>query len=240
MDSFDELWPGGPRFAAGGGFRLGTDSVLLAHFINMSRVRRCADLGSGAGVLSVLLALKNPDARIDGVEIQPGSAQAGHENLLINGLEGRCRVITGDLREHRSLLEAGAYDLVVSNPPYFPVGSGKAAPDPGRAAEREERSCTLAELITAAAYLCRWGGSLCLVHRPERLSELFCTMSGAGIEPKRLRLVSAREGSAPSLVLVEGRRGGRPGLTIEPPLVLFAPDGGESDEVKMIYHRGCE
>ena len=110
-------------------------------------------------------------------------------------------------------------------------------PDPARAAARGETDCSLPELCAAAAYLLGSGGRFCLVYRPERLSELFCALSAAGLEPKRLRLVCPRPESAPSLVLAEARRGGRPGLAIEPPLTLTDGEGRESEEVKRIYHR---
>ena len=127
---------------------------------------------------------------------------------------------------------------MVSNPPYFAAGSGLSAPDPARAAARDERSCTLDALCAAAAYLCRWGGSFALVYRPERLAELFCALNAHGLEPKRLRLVQHRFDAAPNLVLVEARRGGKPGLRVEAPLLLTGPDGGDSEEIKLIYHRG--
>jgi tRNA1Val (adenine37-N6)-methyltransferase len=238
MPVFDELWPQGPRFYSGSGsFRLSTDSVLLAHFTNVKRVRRCADLGGGSGVLSILLAEKNRSASFDAIEIQEESAEIFRKNLAENGLVDRVRVIVDDLRRHRELLEPGSYDLVVSNPPYFTEHSGKTAPVESRAISRDERYCTLNELCAAAAYLCRWGGSFALVHRPERLSEIFCRLTDSGIEPKRLRMVSYKTDSPPSLVLIEGRRGGKPGLIIEPPLILSAPDGTDSDEVKSIYHK---
>ena len=228
METYDTLWPGGPRLPVDG-FRLCTDSVLLAAFVNMERVRRCIDLGCGSGTLSVLLAVRQPGARIDGVEIQAEAAARCLDAFRENGLADRCTAVCGDLRQHRALFSAGAYDLVVSNPPYFPTGSGYAAPEPSRAEARDERSCTLADLCAAAAWLCRWGGSFALVHRPERLSQVFCAMTAAGIEPKRLRLVLAQADRSPSLALIEGRRGGRPGLTIAPPLVLYRADGRETE-----------
>ncbi len=235
---FDELWPGGPRFLQSEhGFKLGTDSVLLAQFANTARVRRCIDLGSGAGVLTVLLCEKNAQLQIEGVEIQSESAALSKLNLAANGLSDRASIHHADLREHRHFLPAGLYDLVVSNPPYFAANSGKSAPVASRAIARDERSCSLTDLCTAAGYLCRWGGSFAVVHRPERLSELFCAMTHAGIEPKRLQFVCHRSDTAPNLVLVEGRRGGKPGLTIEAPLVLTNPDGSHSDAVLQIYHR---
>ena len=234
--SFDTLWPGGPRFLRGeGGFKLSTDSVLLAHFAKALRAGTVFDLGCGAGVLTVLLALSHPAASVGGIELNGDAAALCRRNLAENGLSD-AGILCGDLREHRALLTAGAYDLVVSNPPYFAAGSGYAAPDPARAAARDERMCTLSDLCAAAAYLCRWGGAFALVHRPERLAEVFVTLTAHGLEPKRLRLVQHRADSAPSLALIEARRGGKPGLRIEPPLLLTAPDGGDSEEVKEIYH----
>lgn len=234
---FDELWPGARFVRSADGFCPGTDSVLLSAFTGNGRVRRFADLGCGAGVLTVLLLQKLPGATAVGIEIQPEAAALCRRNLDANGLTARAEIRTGDLRERTALPEAGAFDLVAANPPYFPTGSGYTAPDEKRAAARDERFCTLQDLCAAAAYLTRWGGTFALVHRPERLSELFCTLTACGIEPKRLRMVCRTAETAPSLVLVEGRRGGRPGLTIEPPLALYAPDGGDSAEIRVIYHR---
>ena len=240
MDAFDELWPGGPRFMqTEESFRLSTDSVLLADFANIKRAKSCLDLGSGAGVLCVLLAAKNPDASICGIELQPAFAELSRKNLAENGMESRADIITGDLRDHRSLIKAESFELVVSNPPYFAENSGYSAPKSHRASAREELSCTLSDICAAARWALRWGGSLALVHRPERLSEIFCAMTEAGIEPKRLRMVSHSAGKAPSLVLIEGKRGGKKGLKIEAPLILTSADGSDSDEVKKIYKRGA-
>lgn len=239
MNGFDELWPGGPRFKqTAEGFRLSTDSVLLAAFANTKKVRRCLDLGSGAGILCVLLAEKAPEARITGIELQPEAAELSRENLRENAMDSRVEILTADLRDHPRLLEAGAFDLVVSNPPYFPQNSGYSAPEAARAAAREERDCSLEDVCAAAGRALRWGGCFCLVHRPERLADIFRTMTASGMEPKRLRMVHYSPTRAPSLVLVEGRRGGKPGLDVEKPLILTDNDGGDSTEVRKIYRRG--
>ena len=236
--NYDELWPGGPRFLRSAGvFPLSTDSVLLAHFVAGTRAARIMDLGCGAGVLTVLLHASHPDAAIDGVELQPEAAALCRQNLEVNAYDAS-GIRTMDLRAHRGVLEAGGYDLTVSNPPYFAVDSGLPAPDDRRAAARDERFCTLDDVCAAAAWLTRWGGAFALVHRPERLSEILCTLTAHDLEPKRLRMVQHRAESAPILVLVEARRGGRPGLLIDAPLILCAPDGGDSIELKQIYHRG--
>ena len=235
---FDELWPGGPKFhQAEYGFKLGTDSVLLAHFTNPSRAKRILDLGCGAGVLTVLTAYKAPRGQVMGIEIQPESAEVCKQNMAANGFDPE-QILIGDLREHRKLFEAGSFDLVISNPPYFTANSGFTAPNEKRATARDERTCTMDDLCKAAGYLVKWGGAFTVVHRPERLSELFCSLTKYGLEPKRLRLVSYKANSAPNLILVEARRGGKPGLAIESPLILTKEDGSDTEEVKKIYHRG--
>ena len=237
MTGFTELWPGGPRYASPGHFPLGTDSVLLADFVPLAGARRGFDLGCGGGILTLLLLARSEKLVMTGLELLPSAAAAAKENLKENALEGRGDIVCGDIRAARELFCAGSADLVVANPPFFPVGSGALPPDPERAAARAEGSCTLGELCAAAGWLCRTGGRFCLVHRPERLSEVFVAMSARGLEPKRLRLVCARAGAAPSLALIEGRRGGAPGLSIEPELLLEDETGAESAELRRIYQR---
>ena len=235
---FDYLWKGGPEFAQSEHFRFGTDSVLLGNFVNLTHARSAVDLGCASGVISLLMLSRNDALRVTGVEIFGEAADLARENIRHNGLQDRCDILCGDLREYRQLLKAGAYDVVVSNPPYFPVERGGISPDRDRAAARGEVTCTLDDICMAAGWLCRWDGRFALVHRPDRLPEVFTSMQKAGIEPKRLRMVSHFATSVPSLVLVEGRRGGNPGLTVEPLLVLKNPDGSDSDEIERIYHRG--
>lgn len=237
MPQFTELWPGGPVFAQAKNQRLGTDSVLLADFVRTRPGRRGIDLGCASGVIALLLLAQEPSLHMTGLELEPGAAVLARANMEANGFTGRSEIVTGDIRDHRTLFRCGSFDFVVANPPYFPLGSGALPPDPGRAAARSELACSLDELVRAAAWLLPTGGSLFLVHRPERLSELCVTLSACAIEPKRLRFVCPRPGSAPILVLVEGRRGGHTGLTIETPLTLYDADGSESAEYRRIYHR---
>ena len=233
---YDELWPGTKFVRGGSGFPLCTDAVVLADFAARGSVKRFADLGCGAGVILILLAQAFPQAEGFGIELQPDAAETARENAALNGVNERCVIRCGDLRQDADLPEAGAFDLVAANPPYFPVGSGYSAPEGSRRAAREERFCTLDDLCRAAARLTRWGGRFCVVHRPERLSELFVTLTKYGLEPKRLRPVCRTVSDAPSLVLVEAQRGAKPALTIEKPLALYNADGTESDESRRIYH----
>jgi tRNA1Val (adenine37-N6)-methyltransferase len=237
----DALWPGGPRFRDKSGvFRIGTDSVLLAYFAGASLLKkknRAVDLGCGSGVLSILLAWDAPGLHVDGVEIQPDAALLARDNAVLSGVSDRIKVIEGDLRRHRELMQSGAYDFAVANPPYYVSGSGKRASNESLAAARSEELCTIDDICKAAGYLTRWGGSFMLVHKPERLADIFRAVNNAGFEPKRIRFVQHKHTSPPNLVLIESRRGGRPSLKIEAPLILANNDGTDSDEVNAIYRR---
>lgn len=237
MAEFNELWPSGPVFAQAEHFKLGTDCVLLADFVNAGAAKRGVDLGCASGAIMLLLLARTEKLHMTGLELLPEAAALARENMAANGLGERSEIICGDIRRVREVLPAGGFDLVAANPPYYPAKSGAVSPDAKRAGARGELECTLEDICAAAKWLLRTGGALTLVHKPERLSKVFCTMSAHGIEPKRLRCVHARSDSAPSLVLIEGRRGGKPGLSFLPPLILADADGSESAEYKRIYHR---
>lgn len=237
MTDFVQLWHNGPYFAQSEHFRLGTDSILLADFANTASARSGIDLGCGSGILPLLLLLRSEKLHMTGLEILPAAVAAARENIKVNALHERCDVVCGDIRDYRGLFASGQFDLVISNPPYFPKGSGISSPDPDRASARTELDCSLSDICSAAAYLCRTGGSFFIVHRAERMAELICRLSASGLEPKRLRTVAHSAASAPSLVLIEAKRGAKPGLKIMPALILHDPDGSESAEVLRIYHR---
>ena len=237
MSTPEILWPGGPKLLQAEHFRLGTDCVLLADFVNTTGAKRGIELGCASGAAMLLLLTRSLKLYMTGLEIVPEAAALARENMALNNLTDRSEILTGDIRDHRDLFRAGSFDLLVCNPPYFPQGSGALPQNADRAAARSELLCTMPELCAAAAFLLRTGGRAGFVHRPERLSELLVCLTAAGLEPKRLRLVCRDPYAAPSLALVEARRGGKPGLTIEASLYLHNPDGTESDEYKRIYHR---
>lgn len=228
----ETLWNGVTLLQPEDQFRLGTDSVACAAFARFSHGAAVADLGCGSGAIALMLLASDPTLQVTGVELQPEAARLAQENAARSGLN--CTVLEGDLREIRSLLPAGSMDGVISNPPYFPVGSGPGGP---RAAARSEQTCTLAQLTQAAAWLLKYGGSFVLVHRPERLADLIWELRSQNLEPKRIRFVRHRPRSSVSLVLLESRKGGKPGLQYEPDLVLFTEDGEETPDYKTIYHR---
>ena len=241
MEHWDRLKPDGYRFVYEDTlFPPGTDSFLLSSLPRLKPGLRICDLGSGNGLLGLLLLQRQPRLTVTGVELQPCSAALADRNAAENGLEDRLCTLRGDLRNIRQLLPTGSMDLVVSNPPYYPAQSGALSDAAALQTARAEVHCTLDDLCSAAAWLLRWGGSFCLVHKPERLTDLLCSLRSAAIEPKRLRMVCCRPESAPSLVLVEGRRGGKPGLTVEEPLILQNSDGSPTRELDIIYFRKQE
>ena len=189
-----------------GVFPLGGDALALGEFSTVKPGWRVCDLGTGSGVLLLLLAGRGSGLDLTGIELDPLSAQTARENLAANRLSGE--IVTGDLRT--APLSPGSFDLVISNPPYFPVGSGKSG---GRA--RSEECCSLEELCAAAGRLVKNGGRFALCHRPERLADVICALRAHGLEPKRMRLVSHSPEHSPSLLLLEAIKQGRPGLTIE-------------------------
>lgn len=196
--------------------KLGTDAKLLAAFATVRPGWRVLDLGCGVGVLQLLLAERCERLTLDGVDLNPESAALAAENLRENCLFGR--VLCADLRDAAPFRE-GHYDLIVSNPPYFPPETGFVAPG-ARGMARSELTCTLPEVCAAAGRRLKTGGRFALCLRPERLPELFSALRGVGVEPKRLRLVQARPEKPPRLALVEGVRQGGVGLAVEPVLFL--------------------
>ena len=226
-----QLWPGGPLYGDDPAFKITTDSVLLSSFASGNIFSRCADLGCGGGLISVLLHHACPEAVFTAVDIREDAVEICRGNFEKNHIRGS--VLHADVRSHRDLGRGGEYDLVVCNPPYY--YSGPKSPDPARAAARGG-ALSPAQFSGAAAYLLKKGGEFCLVHKPEFLTDIFAAMRLADIEPKRLRFVCHTADSAPALVLISGRHGGRPGLTAMPFLILREADGTPSDEVRAVYH----
>ena len=188
-------------------FPLGGDALALGEFATVKSGWKVCDLGTGSGVLLLLLARREERLSLCGVERDVRSAHTARSNLLENGLAGE--IVTGDLRD--GLLSAGAFDLVISNPPYFPVESGRSG-----GPFRSEEFCTLEQLCAQAARLLKNGGRFALCHRPERLCDLMCILRGCGLEPKRMQFVAHSPSHTPSLLLVEAIRQGHPGLELLP------------------------
>ena len=238
-ETLDQLMPGNMRlWQAKSGHRYSIDAVLLADFIRLKKCKAVADLGTGNAVLPLLLAYLSSAEHICGFEIQKCMVGRARRNVDLNGLQGRVVIVEGDVRKIRELHSGGVMDLVVSNPPYRSVTSGRIAPDQERAVARHELAGTIEHFAAAASWLLKAGGSFGVICLAERLNRLFAAMTEAGIEPKRLRAVHSTATKGARLVLVEGCKGGRPGLEIEKPLVVYEdPCQGRSytEEIEKIY-----
>lgn len=217
--------------------RFGTDAFLLAAFARPRRGDRACDLCSGCGIIPLLwLRQERRPAVAYGVELMEQAAEQMAVTVRENRLEGLLVPIHRDLRQ----LEAGdispaSLDLVSCNPPYYLPGTGAPAQSPHRLAARHQVACDFPAVAGAAARLLRYGGRFCLCGRPQQLPDAMEALRGAGLEPKRLRLVQKLSGTPPWLFLLEGRKGGRPSLRVEAPLLMENPGGGFTREVLAIY-----
>jgi tRNA1Val (adenine37-N6)-methyltransferase len=218
------------------GYRYSLDPLLLCAFATVPANARVADLGTGSGVMPLLLARQGKGREFVGIELQPELAARATASVRLNGLEARVRIVCADLRALPAEL-AGGFDVVLTNPPYRRAASGRMAPGAERAAARFELAGGLADFLGAAALLLRPGGRCGVIHLAERLAELLEELRACRLEPKRLRLVHSRVGKAAKLVLVEGRKDARPGLTVAAPLIVYG-EGTERDyggEMREIF-----
>lgn len=237
----ETLWNGMVLETGPEAFALSTDSILVADFMRLPPRAAVCDLGCGCGTIGLLLCARRADCRVTGIEIMDVVCAQAAENIRRNSLSERFSVLQGDLRNIKATLPANQFSHVISNPPYFEV-SNPSAPSEARAAARSEQTCTITDLCAAAAWLLTFGGTFTLVYRPERLCDLFCALRAARLEPKRIRFVRHRPSADVSLVLLEAKYGGKPGLVYEQDLILYGQDGNPSEEFMRIYHHqkgGC-
>ena len=216
------------------GYRFSIDAVILADFVRPHPDDTVLDIGTGCGIIPMILAYRHPRVRIRGVEIQPDLAELAIANIDANGMAGRVEVVRGDIREIAVDPIFGPVDVVVSNPPYRRPCSGKINPDRQRALARHEIAITLPELLKAAGRLLKNGGRFVTVYPAERLTELVCRMHQEGIEPKRVRTIHSNQVSDAKLILVEGRKRGRPGVIVQAPLILYDDSGAHAPEVQRM------
>jgi tRNA1Val (adenine37-N6)-methyltransferase len=213
-----------------GGYRFSIDAVILAHFIRLRGTERLLDLGTGCGIIPLILAFRHPRLRVWGVELQSELAALASANVIANRMQERVGIIAGDMRDLDAAATGGVVDVVVCNPPFRRTGTGRQNPSAQRAVARHEIGIGLAEILKVVRRMLKTRGRLVMIHAAERLGELFWHLRSFGIEPKRLRTVHAEPSSDAKMALVEGRPGGGVGLKIMPPLYLNE-DGRPSAEV---------
>lgn len=216
-------------------FCFGMDAVLLSGFARVREGERALDLGTGTGIIPILLAAKTKGEHFTGLEISETSADMARRSVELNGLSNRMEIVQGDIKEAGELFAPASFDVITSNPPYMIGQHGLVNPDIEKAAARHEILCTFEDVVRAAAKLVRPGGRFYLVHRPFRLAELIWTLSAYQLEPKRMQLVYPYVDREPNMVLIEAVRGGRPRMTVEKPLIVYEKPGVYTAEITELY-----
>jgi len=226
------------------GYRFSVDALLLASFAEKRTVKNVADLGAGSGIIGLLLARKCPDAKVVMIELQESLAELAERNIKLNNLEGRVSIIRMDIKAlspdngFRSAgLDPLSFDLVVSNPPYRKIKSGLTNTGDEKAIARHEIMLSLKDLAKAGAALLKHHGRLYIIYLPERFAEVMGVMRDNGLEVKRLRCVHSKVSTEAGMLLIEAIKGGRTGMKVERPLIIYNEAGGYTDE--MHDYLGC-
>lgn len=218
-----------------GKFCFGMDAVLLSNFVRVKKGEKVLDLGTGTGIIPILLTAKTEGERFVGLEIQKESADMARRSVAHNHLEGKIEIVNGDIKEASELFGLSSFDVITTNPPYMIGRHGIANASDTKAIARHEVLCTLEDILRESAKILRPGGRFFMVHRPFRLAEILSTMVEYKIEPKRMRMVHPFVDKEPNMVLIEGVRGGNSRMTVERPLVVYKEQGVYSDELLGEY-----
>lgn len=216
-------------------FCFGMDAVLLSGFARAKEGSNVLDMGTGTGIIPILLEAKTKAAHLTGLEIQEESADMARRSVLLNGLDEKISIVTGDIKEAGSLFRAASFDVITCNPPYMIGQHGIANPGDAKAIARHEILCTLEDVISQAARLLKPGGNFFLVHRPFRLAEIMVLLHQYKLEPKRMQMVYPFVDKEPNMVLIEANRGGKPRMTVEKPLIIYKEPGVYMPEIYDIY-----
>ncbi len=218
-----------------GGYRFSLDAVVLAHHAVPHSREKVLDLGTGCGIIPLILAYRQPHMDIYGVEVQTELAELAATNVRENQLQDRITVFCADMKLIRPAMTAGPVDLVVCNPPFRRRGSGRINPDAQRAVARHEIKANLGDIIQTSYRMLRTAGRLVLIYSAGRLTDILCRMRSDGIEPKFIRMIHSRQDTEAALILIEGVKGGRPDLKIAPPLIIYDKKNNYTDEVELMF-----
>ncbi|WP_194611771.1 tRNA1(Val) (adenine(37)-N6)-methyltransferase [Clostridium vitabionis] len=217
------------------GFCFGMDAVLLSGFARVNPGERVLDLGTGTGIIPILLEAKTGGKHFTGLEIQEDVAEMAGRSVALNHLEEKVNIVTGDIREAGRIFGGASFDVVTSNPPYMNNGNGLKNPDDRLAIARHEVCCRLEDVLREAAKVLRSGGRFYLVHRPHRLAEIIALMEQVKLEPKRIKFVHPYLDREANMVLIEAVRGGGHFLKVEKPLIVYREPGKYTEEIYDIY-----
>ena len=218
-----------------GRFCFGMDAVLLSAFVDVKKNERALDLGTGTGILPILLHAKYKGQHYTGLEIQPESADMARRSVAYNSLEDKIDIVTGDIKEAAEQFGPASFDVITTNPPYMIGEHGLKNEKEALYIARHEALCTLDDVLAQSAKVLKVKGRFYMVHRPFRLPEIMAKMCNYGLEPKRMRLVYPYVDKEPNMVLIEGRKGGNPRMTVEAPLIVYEKDGSYTQELLKLY-----
>ncbi len=218
-------------------FRYGVDAVLLADFANIKHTHSVIDLGTGTGIIPILIYSKKKPSEITAVEIQQEMAEMAERSVKLNGLDRYIKVLCMDMKDTPIQLGKARYDCVITNPPYVKKECGINNPSQTKAIARFEIMCSLQDVLFTARELLKPGGKLFMVHRTDRLADIIYEMRSSSIEPKRIRFVHPSVGKRPNLLLIEGARGGNKELKFMDPLYIYDENGQYTEEINKIYGR---
>lgn len=216
-------------------FCFGMDAVLLSDFANAKKGEKVLDLGTGTGIIPILMEAKTEGEHFTALEIQEESADMARRSVMYNHLEDKIEIVTGDIKDASKIFGASSFHVITTNPPYMIGNHGENSPKEAKAIARHEVLCNLDDIIRESARLLVPGGHFYMVHRPFRLAEIINKMVEYKIEPKRMRLVHPFADKEPNMVLIEGLRGGKSRMTVEKPLVVYKEQGVYTDEIMEIY-----
>lgn len=216
-------------------FCFGMDAVLLSSFAQVKAGEKALDLGTGTGIIPILMEAKTEGEHFTGLEIQPESAEMARRSVALNELDEKIDIVDGDIKEASKIFGGAAFDVVTTNPPYMTESHGLKNPEEPKAIARHEIKCTLEDVIRESAKVLKPGGRFYMVHRPRRLNEIINLMTKYKIEPKRLRMVHPFADKDANMLLIEGHRGRKPMMKVEPPLVVYEEQGVYTQDIHDIY-----
>jgi tRNA1Val (adenine37-N6)-methyltransferase len=235
-ETLDEILDGLLRvFQKKRGYRFSVDSLLLTHFVLLKSRSKAIDLGTGSGIIPLILATRFPHVAWTGLEIQVELAELAHKSVQINSLQDHITIVHGDARKIKSIFPAHSFDAVTCNPPYRKINSGRINPGEEKAIARHEIKGSLNDFLQAAKYLLKPGGKVFTIYPAKRLAELVSLFRANSIEPKRMKFVFSDEQSAAEFVLAEGRCGSREELKIEPSLFIYDQDKRYTSQMNCIF-----
>ena len=217
------------------GYRFSIDAVLIAHHTKPRPGDTVLDLGTGCGIIPLILVYREPEIKVYGIEVQEKLADIASLNIGQNKMSGNITIFCMDMKKLKYDMVSGPVDLVVSNPPYRRAESGRINPDRERAVARHEIKVTLYDVVETASRMLRVSGRFIIVYPAERMTDILTQMRTSGIEPKFLRTIHSERNTEAKLILAEGIKGGRPGIKIGPPLIIYSKNGSYTDEVERMF-----